>query len=174
MTFFFTDIESSTSLLDQIGAEAYADALVAHRQILRDCCASNGGVEVDNQGDAFFFVFVNAQDAVASAACAQAALAGGPVRVRMGLHTGTALVGAEGYVGLDVHRAARIAGAGSGGQVVMSGATAAFVLSRTIDEATAGGYAVFERATVQATLAESRARLASRPAPDRVPTSDSR
>ena len=108
VTFLFTDIEGSTKLLHELGADAYAEALDRHRRALRAAFAANGGVEVDTQGDAFFVAFGHAEGALAAAAEAQAALAGGPIAVRMGVHTGTPLVTAEGYVGVDVHKAARI------------------------------------------------------------------
>ena len=98
--------------------------LAEHRRALREAWRRHEGVEVDTQGDAFFVAFARASDAVAAAADAQRALAGGPVRVRMGLHTGEPLRADEGYVGFDVHRAARIAAAGHGGQVLLSQATA--------------------------------------------------
>ena len=123
VTFVFTDVEGSTSLLNELGAEAYADALADHRAVIREACIRDGGVEVDTQGDSFFFAFPSAPGAVAAAAQAQAALTAGPVRVRMGLHTGTPLMTDEGYVGADVHRAARIAAVAHGGQVVLSRAT---------------------------------------------------
>jgi predicted ATPase/class 3 adenylate cyclase len=123
VTFLFTDIEGSTRLLRELG-DAYADVLAEHRRALRDAWWRHEGVEVDTQGDAFFVAFARASDAVAAAAEAQRALAGGPVRVRMGLHTGEPLRSDEGYVGFDVHRAARIAAAGHGGQVLLSQATA--------------------------------------------------
>ncbi len=122
VTFLFTDIEGSTRLLQELSA-GYASALAEHRRVLRETFARHGGVEVDTQGDAFFVAFARASEAVAAAAEAQAALAEGPVQVRMGLHTGEPTVTDEGYVGLDVHRGARIAGAGHGGQVLMSRAT---------------------------------------------------
>src|SRR5215208_1968360 len=107
VTFLFTDIEGSTDLLRAHG-DAYATLLAEHRRALRAAFAAHGGREVDTQGDAFFVAF---------------ARAGGPVRVRMGLHTGDAVVGDEGYVGMSVHRAARIAHAAHGGQVLVSQAT---------------------------------------------------
>jgi predicted ATPase/class 3 adenylate cyclase len=122
VTFLFTDIEGSTRLLEELG-DGYVDALAEHRRLLRDAIEQHGGVEVDTQGDAFLVAFTRAQDAVAGAAEAQRALASGPVRVRMGLHTGEPQVTAEGYVGLDVHAGARIAAAGHGGQVLVSAAT---------------------------------------------------
>ncbi|MGH2573810.1 MAG: ATP-binding protein [Actinomycetota bacterium] len=122
VTFLFTDIEGSTRLLQELG-ERYAETLAEHRRVLRDTFARHGGVEVDTQGDAFFVAFSRASDAVAAAGAAQQALAKGPVRVRIGIHTGEPVVTEEGYVGLDVHRAARIMGAGHGGQVVLSETT---------------------------------------------------
>jgi predicted ATPase len=122
VTFLFTDIEGSTRLLQELG-DAYADALAAHRRALRDVFERNGGVEVDTQGDAFFVAFARPGHALAAAAEAQQALADGPIRVRMGVHTGEPLVTDEGYVGIDVHRAARIAAVGYGGQVLVSQST---------------------------------------------------
>ena len=119
VTFLFTDIEGSTRLLQALG-DGYGEALAEHRRVLRDAWVRHEGVEVDTQGDAFFVAFARASDAVAAAADAQGALAGGSVRVRIGLHTGEPVRGDEGYVGMDVHRAARIAAAGHGGQVLLS------------------------------------------------------
>jgi class 3 adenylate cyclase len=115
VTFLFTDVEGSTRLLEELNAERYAAALAEHRRALRAAFAARGGMEVDTQGDAFFFAFATAPEALAAASEGQAALADGPIRVRMGVHTGTPLVTEEGYVGADVHRAARIAAAGHGG-----------------------------------------------------------
>ncbi len=125
VTFLFTDVEGSTRLLRELGAEGYAAALGAHRRVIREACAAKDGVEVDTQGDAFFFAFPTATAAVAAAAEFSERLAIGPIRVRVGLHTGTPLLTAEGYVGADVHRAARIAACGHGGQILVSAATAA-------------------------------------------------
>jgi predicted ATPase/class 3 adenylate cyclase len=122
VTFLFTDVEGSTRLLHEHGA-AYADLLAEHRRALREAFARHQGVEVDTQGDAFFVAFSRAADAVAAAAEAQRALEPGPIRVRVGLHTGEPIVTEEGYVGIDVHRAARIAGAAHGGQIVLSETT---------------------------------------------------
>ncbi len=122
VTFLFTDVEGSTRLLHELG-DAYADALAEHRRLLREAFAAHGGVEVDTQGDAFFFAFSSAKEAVAAATEAQQSLGAGPISVRMGVHTGEPQLTEEGYVGLDVHRAARIAAAGHGGQVLMSQAT---------------------------------------------------
>ena len=123
VTFLFTDVEGSTKLLRDLGAETYAQLLQEHRGIVREACMRHGGVEVDTQGDAFFVAFSRAQDALAAAADAQGALADGSVRIRIGVHTGEPLVTKEGYVGADVHRAARIMSAGHGGQVLISQTT---------------------------------------------------
>jgi class 3 adenylate cyclase len=122
VTFLFTDIEGSTRLLREVG-DGYVEALAEHRRVLREAFAAHDGVEVDTQGDSFFVAFASASDGVAAAGEAQAALGQGPVRVRMGLHTGEPTVAGEHYVGLDVHRAARIAAAGYGGQILLSRAT---------------------------------------------------
>jgi predicted ATPase len=122
VTFLFTDIDGSTRLLHELGDE-YADVLAAHRRVLREAFARYRGVEVDTQGDAFFVAFAKASDGLAAAAEGRELLAAGPVPVRMGLHTGEPLLTEEGYVGLDVHRAARIAAAGHGGQILVSQAT---------------------------------------------------
>jgi len=127
VTFLFTDVEGSTKLLHDLGAEAYADALADHRRILRQAFTTHGGIEVDTQGDAFFVAFPTAPGALAAAEQARDALASGPIRVRIGIHTGTPPLTDEGYVGADVHRAARIAAAGHGGQVLVSAATASLV-----------------------------------------------
>jgi predicted ATPase len=119
----FTDVEGSTRLLHDLGAEGYADALAEHRRCLRAAFERNGGVEVDTQGDAFFVAFPRAADAVAAAGACRRGLESGPIRVRIGIHTGEPLVSEEGYVGIDVHRAARIAAAGHGGQVLLSETT---------------------------------------------------
>jgi predicted ATPase len=126
VTFLFTDVEGSTKLLHELG-EAYADALHEHRRILRDVFTAHDGVEVDTQGDAFFVAFGRASEAVAAAEASQRALIDGPIRVRMGLHTGEPRLTDEGYVGLDVHKGARIAAVGHGGQVLLSQATHALV-----------------------------------------------
>src|SRR2546425_13373953 len=122
VTFLFTDVEGSTRLLQELGEE-YASVLAEHRRVLREAFARYGGVEVDTQGDAFFVAFATASEALAAAAEGRSALEEGPVRVRMGLHTGEPLLTDEGYVGIDVHRAARIAAAGHGGQILLSRST---------------------------------------------------
>jgi predicted ATPase len=126
VTLLFTDIEGSTQLLHELG-DGYGDALDDHRRVVRAACAAHDGVEVDTQGDAFFMAFARASDAAAAAVDAQRGLADGPVRVRMGLHTGEPRVTEEGYVGIDVHRGARIAAVGHGGQVLLSQTTRALV-----------------------------------------------
>jgi class 3 adenylate cyclase len=132
VTFLFSDIEGSTRLLEQLG-DRYGEVHREHRRILREQLADAGGQEIDTQGDAFFFSFPRAKDAVAGAVAAQRELAGADwpdgveVRVRMGLHTGEPTVGEEGYVGMDVVRAARICSAGHGGQVLLSETTRALV-----------------------------------------------
>jgi predicted ATPase/class 3 adenylate cyclase len=129
VTFLFTDLEGSTRLLQQLGVARYAALRDAHRQLLRAACTAHGGREVDSAGDGFFIVFATAGEAVAAATEAQRAFAthpwpaGATVRVRMGLHTGAAPVVGKSYIGLDVHRAARIAAAGHGGQVLLSQTT---------------------------------------------------
>lgn len=132
VTFLFTDIEGSTRLLQELGAD-YRDVLERHAVIVRRALAAHDGVEVSTEGDAFFAVFRSATGAVAAAVAAQRALAeeqwpgGHRVGVRMGLHTGEGRLGGDSYVGLDVHRAARIAAAGHGGQVLLSAASRALV-----------------------------------------------
>jgi class 3 adenylate cyclase len=132
VTFLFTDIEGSTALLRELG-DGYADVLARERSILREMLGAAGGSEIDTQGDAFFFSFTRAREAVAGAVAAQRALAehdwpnGIEVKVRMGLHTGEPSVGEEGYVGLDVVRAARICSAGHGGQILLSETTRALL-----------------------------------------------
>ena len=123
VTLLFTDVEGSTRLLGELGETGYAEALNTHRRLLREAIAEQAGIEVDTQGDAIFAAFPTAVGALVAAQRSQEALASGPIRVRMGIHTGTPLRTAEGYVGVDVHRAARIGAAGHGGQVLMSSAT---------------------------------------------------
>ena len=127
VTFLFTDVEGSTKLLEEIGDRSYEQALAEHRRIVRAACAGEGGVEVDTQGDAFFFVFRAAPAALAAASELTSGLASGPIRVRIGLHTGRPRLGDEGYVGKEVHFAARLAASGHGGQIVLSKATAELV-----------------------------------------------
>jgi len=133
VTFLFTDIEGSTRLMDELGEEAYVEALAEHRRLLRAEFVRQGGVEVDTQGDAFLYAFAAPGDALEAAARGQQALSVGPVRVRMGLHTGDVRLTGEGYAGRELHRAARIAASAHGGQVVVSAATAALVDSSLED-----------------------------------------
>jgi class 3 adenylate cyclase len=132
VTFLFTDVEGSTELLRRLG-DGYATVLSDQRRILRDTLGQTGGREIDTQGDAFFFSFARARDAVAGSVEAQRALRGHTwpedvaLKVRMGLHTGEPAVGEEGYVGLDVVRAARICSAGHGGQILLSETTRALL-----------------------------------------------
>jgi predicted ATPase/class 3 adenylate cyclase len=127
VTFLFTDVEGSTKLLHELGAASYAQVLSDHRRVLREAFAAQGGVEVDTQGDAFFVAFPTPTGALAAAIQTQEGLAAGPFRVRMGIHTGTPLLGDEGYVGVDVHRAARIAAVGHGRQVLLSASAASLL-----------------------------------------------
>ncbi|MFN2463241.1 MAG: tetratricopeptide repeat protein [Candidatus Dormibacteria bacterium] len=129
VTLLFTDIEGSTRLLDQVGADAWATGLADHHRIMREAMAAHGGIEVHTQGDAFFVAFEDAGAALAAALDAQRLLGahswpeGAEVRVRMGVHTGDVVLGGDDYVGMSVHRAARIATAAHGGQIVCSATT---------------------------------------------------
>jgi len=123
VTFLFTDIEGSTKLLHELGAECYAEALLQHRRVVRQACAEQGGVEVDTQGDAFFLAFPSAPSAAAAAQAIANELAPGRVNLRIGLHTGAPLLTEEGYVGEDVHFAARVGASGHGGQILLSRTT---------------------------------------------------
>ena len=158
VTFLLTDIEDSTGLVTRL-RDGYADALNEHRRLIRDAVEEASGQEIDARGDELFVVFTRASDAVAAALAAQRALAtyasreGANVRVRMGIHTGEPSVGAAGYTGLDVHRAARIAAAGHGGQVLVSEATRNLL----IDEA--DGFTLKELGSY---------RLAGFPRPERI------
>jgi class 3 adenylate cyclase len=132
VTFVFTDIEGSTELLKRLG-DGYGEVLAQHRRVVRETFAAANGVEIDTQGDAFFFAFPRARDAVDAAVRVQRAHAEAEwpaesaVRVRIGLHTGEPAVGEEGYLGLDVVRAARICTAGRGGQILLSESARALV-----------------------------------------------
>ena len=145
VTFVFTDIEGSTELLKRLG-ERYGEVLGQHRRIVRETFATANGVEIDAQGDAFFFAFERARDAVGGAVDAQRTHAAAEwpedvvVRVRIGLHTGEPAVGDEGYLGLDVVRAARICTAARGGNVLLSETTRSLVGTTLPD-----GVAVFPR-----------------------------
>lgn len=131
VTFVFTDIEGSTRLLDEIGPAAYAEALADHRRVAREACTAFAGVEVDTQGDAFFLAFGRAADGLDAAQQITERLGDGQIRLRIGVHTGSPLLTDEGYVGADVHRAARIAAAGHGGQVLVSASRPSATTSRT-------------------------------------------
>jgi class 3 adenylate cyclase/uncharacterized small protein (DUF1192 family) len=132
VTFVFTDIEESTELLKRLDV-GYHEVLTMHRMMVRDAFTAFDGIEIDTQGDAFFFVFPRARDAVAAAVEAQRVHAasrwpsGETVRVRMGLHTGEPALHDEGYVGIDVVRAARICTEGKGGQILVSETTRSLV-----------------------------------------------
>jgi class 3 adenylate cyclase len=138
VTFVFSDIEGSTGLLKRLG-DRYGELIAEHRRIVRDALGAHDGVEIDTQGDSFFYAFARARDAVAGAVAVQRAHAerewpgGEQVRVRMGLHTGEPAVGAEGYLGVDVVRAARLASTGRGGNVLLSETTRALLGSSLPD-----------------------------------------
>ena len=123
VTFVFTDIEGSTRLLEELGSGRYGAELELHRERVRRAVAAHGGFELGTEGDAFFVAFARASDALSAAGDVQAALMGGPVRVRIGIHTGEPLIVAGNYVGLDIHKAARICDAAHGGQVLVSQTT---------------------------------------------------
>ena len=133
VTFVFSDVAGSTALLKQLGDTEYGRLLAVHRRLVREIFAAHEGQEIDTQGDAFFYSFVRARQAVAAAvevtrAHAKASWPGGvEVRIRLGLHTGEPAVGDEGYTGLDVVRASRIAATGAGGQVLLSDTTRSIV-----------------------------------------------
>ena len=139
VTFLFTDIEGSTRLLHGLGDD-YRSILERHSEILRAAINGSGGIEVSTEGDAFFVVFPTAPGAVRAATQMQRRLAaepwppGAPIRIRIGLHTGEAVLGGDNYVGLDVNRAARITAAAHGGQVLLSGATAALASTALPDD----------------------------------------
>ena len=126
VTFLFTDIEGSTMLLQRLGDRRYAEVQEEHRRLLRAAFEQGNGQEVDRQGDSFLVAFSRAREAVGAALAAQRSLAKHPwlegtaLRVRMGLHTGEPLGGTSDYIGLDLHRAARICSAGHGGQILVS------------------------------------------------------
>jgi class 3 adenylate cyclase len=139
VTFLFTDIEGSTRLLQQL-RDRYGEVLSTHARLIREAIEQFNGHEIDTQGDAFFAAFGRARDAVSAAVAAQRALSaerwpdGVAVRVRMGLHTGEPLVGGERYVGIGVHRGARICAAGHGGQVLLSNTTRELVEDELPDD----------------------------------------
>jgi len=123
VTLVFTDIEGSTKLLSELGQEGYRQALADQRRAVRGAFGGRGGYEVDYEGDSFFYSFAAAADAVRAVEDAMAALAEGPIQIRVGIHTGEPGLDPPKYVGLDVHKAARIMAAGHGGQVLLSQTT---------------------------------------------------
>jgi len=123
VTLVFTDVEGSTRLLRELGRDAYRDALAAHRRVVREAFVRHAGYEVDYEGDAFFYAFPSASGAVAAVSEAMERLAGGPIRIRVGIHTGQPLLDPPKYVGIDVHLAARVMSVGYGGQVLLSKST---------------------------------------------------
>jgi len=133
VTFVLTDIERSTALLQRLGDSRYAEALSDQRRIIRAAFAEHGGWEIDTAGDSLLMAFPRASDAIAGAVAAQQALRRHPwpenmvLEVRMGLHTGEPIAVSGEYVGLDLHRAARISQAAHGGQILLSSATASLV-----------------------------------------------
>ena len=127
VTLVFTDIEGSTKLLDELGMDAYRDALAEHRRIVREACGHYSGYEVDYEGDAFFYAFSSAQDAVSAVSEAMAGLEHGPISIRVGIHTGEPGLDPPKYVGMDVHFAARVMSSAHGGQVVSLASTAELV-----------------------------------------------
>ena len=112
VTFLFSDVEGSTQLLQRLGAEEYARALGEHRRVVRDAIIAEGGVEIGTEGDSFMVAYPTAVGALATARAVTEAFGDGRLRLRIGLHTGTPLVVDGDYVGIDVHRAARIAACG--------------------------------------------------------------
>ena len=139
MTLLFTDIEGSTRLLHEIG-DLYGDVLAEHDRLLRSVWLAHAGVVVHTEGDAFFVAFPDADEAVKAAAAAQLALDshrwvhGGRLQVRMGMHTGSVRVMGDDYWGVDVHYAARLCAAASGGQVLLSASTHALVPDVLVDD----------------------------------------
>ena len=127
VTLVFTDIEGSTRLLEELGQEEYRQALGEHRRIVREAFARHSGYEVDYEGDAFFYAFASAQEAVCAVSEAMSGLEAGPIAIRVGVHTGEPGLDPPKYVGMDVHTAARIMSAGYGGQVLVSETTRVLV-----------------------------------------------
>lgn len=123
VTLVFTDVEGSTRLLEGLGTDGYREALGGHRRVVRDAFARYDGYEVDEEGDAFFYAFASAQAAVSAVSEAMSGLEASPIRIRVGIHTGAPALDPPKYVGMDVHRAARIMSAAHGGQVVLSPST---------------------------------------------------
>jgi class 3 adenylate cyclase len=140
VTFLFSDIEESTALLRRLGDERFASIRGTHHRLLREAVTAHGGTEIETAGDGFFIAFDSTRNAVAAAVSAQLALAAfkwpteGHVRVRMGLHTAEPHLSEEGYVGVGVHRAARICEAARGGQILVSNATAGIIEDAELSE----------------------------------------
>ncbi len=191
VTFLFSDIEGSTTLLKRLGDAGYAELLATHRRLMRETFEGFGGQEIDTQGDAFFYSFSRARDAVAAAVAVQQAHAretwqdGVEVRLRIGLHTGEPAVGDEGYTGLDVVRASRLAAIGRGGQVLLSDTTRAIVANdlpegvrmrslgerplRDIERPEPLTELVIPDVTVSEAAPSSQAKAASAPMPPELP-----
>jgi class 3 adenylate cyclase len=133
VTLVFTDVEGSTKLLEELGTDAYRKALGEHRRVVREAFGAHRGYEVDYEGDAFFYAFASAQAAVSAASEAMVGLETGPIRIRVGIHTGEPSLDPPKYVGMDVHRAARMMSAAHGGQVVLSSSTVALLEPNSFD-----------------------------------------
>jgi class 3 adenylate cyclase len=133
VTFLFGDVEGSTALLERLGT-SYADEIAAHRAIVREAVEANDGEVVDQRGEEVFAAFAGTERAVAAAVEVQRRHADLVIRVRIGLHTGEPALTGHGYLGLDVHRAARICAAGHGGQILLSDTTRALVADRTVED----------------------------------------
>ena len=133
VTLVFTDVEGSTALLDDVGAAAFREVLAGQRRTLREAFGAHAGYEVDDAGDGLFYAFASASEAVTAVTQAMASLADGPLRIRVGVHTGEPLLDPPKYVGPDVHKAARIMSAAHGGQVLLSGATHELVPADALD-----------------------------------------
>ena len=140
VTMVFTDIEGSTRLLEELGTDAYLAALAEHRRIVREACARHDGYEVDYEGDAFFYAFASATSAVGAVSELMRELDDGPIRVRAGIHTGEPGLDPPKYVGMDVHRAARIMSAAHGGQAVLSVSTVSLLEPQSFELCDLGGH----------------------------------
>jgi predicted ATPase/class 3 adenylate cyclase/tetratricopeptide (TPR) repeat protein len=133
VTLVFTDVEGSTKLLEELGTDAYHEALAEHRRVVREAFGAHRGYEVDYEGDSFFYAFASAQAAVSAAGEAMAGLEAGPIRIGVGIHTGEPSLDPPKYVGMDVHRATRIMSAAHGGQVLLSPSTVALLEPDSFD-----------------------------------------
>src|SRR5262249_10336210 len=133
-----TDVEGSTKLLEELGTDPYREALTEHRRIVRQAFSAHRGYEVDNEGDGFFYAFASAHEALTAVGEALVGLEAGPIRIRVGIHTGEPSLDPPKYVGMDVHRAARIMSAANGGQVVLSQSTVALLEPDSFDLADLG------------------------------------